>query len=483
MNKTSVKKNFFYQSLYEILIIVLPLITSPYIARVLGAEKLGIYSYTYTIANYFVLFAGLGVKNYGNRTIAIVRDDQNKLNRTFSSIYAVMVIIAIIVSIIYIGYIVFLCKYKIIASIQFLYVLSCILDINWFYFGIEKFKITVARNTIIKIGTIISIFIFVKEKEDLWLYCLIMASGVFISQAVVWFFLKNYVKIEKPTIKEMRVHVKPLFILFIPVLAISLYKYMDKIILGLLSTKSQVSFFDNAEKAINIPTSIITAFGTIMLPRMSNMAKNGDLEMIKDYIQKSSELVMCIACALTFGLMGVARNFAIIFWGIEFAPCGVLIIALSMTIPFLSFANVIRTQFLIPQKMDMPYITSVFVGAGVNLVLNLILIPKYNALGAAISTIAAEMSVCILQMFFVRKKLPILTYVRDSLIFVFFGMTMYMIVNLLDNAYSSLLSLLLQIFVGSIFYTGCCLVYFKITNNKIILDMIYSIFQRIKRVK
>ena len=310
-----------------------------------------------------------------------------------------------------------------------------------------------------------------------------MSSATLFSQAVIWFFLKKYVKVVKPTIKESLSHFKPLVVLFIPVLAVSLYKYMDKILLGLLSTKTQIGFFENAEKAINIPTSIITAFGTVMLPKMSNMAKEGNIGKVKDYIQKSSELVMCIACALTFGMMGVARGFSVVFWGSEFEPCGNLIAALSVTIPFLSFANIIRTQYLIPQKMDFPYIVSVFMGAGINIVCNFILIPQYNALGSVISTIAAEMTVCIAQIFFVRKRLPVMKYIKDSLIFILFGVMMFFIVSLIGSSTVSVLSLLFQILVGAIFYTSCCLIYFKITNNRIVLNILYSILRKVKIIR
>lgn len=477
-SRSSVKKNFLYQCLYEILIIILPLVTSPYIARVLGAEKIGIYSYTYTIANYFVLFACLGVKNYGNRTIAAVRDDQKELNRTFSNIFAVMVLISAVVSMFYVWYIVFLSNYKAIAIIQFLYVLSCFFDINWFYFGIERFKLTVTRNTVIKLGTVAAIFLFVKSKEDLWVYCLIMALGTFISQLVVWLFLKNYVKFTKPSWNEMVPHIKPLFVLFIPVLAVSLYKYMDKIMLGMLSTKTQVGLYENAEKAINIPTSIITAFGTVMLPKMSNLARGGNFEKIKDYINKSSEMIMCIACALAFGMMGVAENFSVIFWGNEFEPCGRLIMVLSVTIPFLAFANVIRTQFLIPQMMDKPYIISVFAGAGINLAANLILIHFFDALGAAYGTVLAEMTVCILQAFFVRKKLPILKFVKDFVFFVVVGVVMLVVVCIVGSAGIRISVLLIQILTGGLFYIFACLVYFKVTNNKLVMGMIHSTLKK-----
>ncbi len=185
-------KNFIYNVLYQILIMILPLITAPYIARVLGAERIGIYSYTYSIAYYFVLFGQLGLNVYGNRSIAIVRDDKEKLSKTFSSIFIVQLFISIVSCICYLLFIIFSSsEYRLIFVIQFVFVLSCVFDINWFFFGIEKFKLTVVRNTIIKITTVICVLLFVKTQADLWKYTTIMAVGSFLAQLVLWLQIRK----------------------------------------------------------------------------------------------------------------------------------------------------------------------------------------------------------------------------------------------------------------------------------------------------
>lgn len=185
-------KNFIYNVLYQILIMILPLITAPYIAIVLGAERIGIYSYTYSIAYYFVLFGQLGLNVYGNRSIAIVRDDKEKLSKTFSSIFIVQLFISIVSCICYLLFIIFSSsEYRLIFVIQFVFVLSCVFDINWFFFGIEKFKLTVVRNTIIKITTVICVLLFVKTQADLWKYTTIMAVGSFLAQLVLWLQIRK----------------------------------------------------------------------------------------------------------------------------------------------------------------------------------------------------------------------------------------------------------------------------------------------------
>lgn len=170
-SQTSIKKNFIYQMIYQILIIILPFVTSPYIARTIGAEGLGTYSYSYSIAYYFVLFSMLGLANYGNRAVAQCRDNQKNLNETFSNIVTLHIAFSFICCVVYILYVFFLANEKLYAGIQFTYVLSGLFDVSWFYFGIEKFKLTVTRNIIIKILNVVCVFVFVRNANDLWTTC------------------------------------------------------------------------------------------------------------------------------------------------------------------------------------------------------------------------------------------------------------------------------------------------------------------------
>ncbi|WP_044918327.1 flippase [Enterocloster clostridioformis] len=470
-NKSSVKKNFFYQIIYELLVLILPFITSPYIARVLGAEGLGIYSYSYSIAYYFVLFSMLGLKNYGNRAIAQARDNENKLNRTFSSILVIHIITSLICCAVYLIYVCSLEQDKVYAAIQGAFVLSGLFDISWFYFGIEEFKLTVTRNTIIKILNVACVFLLVKDSDDLWKYCAIMAVGMLVSQLTLWIPLRKYVRIVKIRMDEVTIHLKPLFILFIPAIAVSLYKYMDKIMIGSMSSKTQLGYYENAEKVINIPMTIIASFGTVMLPKMSNLATSTNKKESMRYIALSMEFVMCLAFALAFGLAGVGKTFAPVFWGDGFSVSGTIIMGLAVTIPFVSFANVIRTQYLIPNKKDNEYLAAVIAGAIANLVVNWTLIPNCGAFGATIGTIVAEVTVCIIQSYVVRNELPLLRYFKSFFTFIVYGALMFIFVYFLGKILgTSIETLLLQIVVGAIVYCALSLITFIIEKNEIVME-------------
>jgi len=479
MSKVSIKKNFAYQMVYEVLVLILPFVTSPYISRVIGPEGLGIYSYSYSIAYYFVLFSLLGIKNYGNRLIAQVRDDQTKLKEKFTNIFAVHALFSVVCCVVYIGYVALMGDGKIYAIIMGAYVLSGFFDISWFYFGIEKFKLTVTINTIIKIISVICIFTFVRDSNDVWLYCVIMSIGFLLSQIALWVPLHNYVRFVKPNWKEMFVHVKPLIILFIPAVAVSLYKYMDKIMIGILSSNTQLGYYENSEKVINMPLTIISSFGIVMLPKMSNLAKSANNSTSLRYIKLSIQFVMCLAVGLTFGLAGVAMVFAPVFWGNGFRECGHLIIGLALTIPFIAFANVIRTQYLIPNSKDKEYLISVIAGALINLLINLTLIPRYGAYGAVIGTIVAEVLVCIIQVFTVRNELPVKYYIKLTSVYLPVGVIMFVLIHYIGKLLGTHIStLIIQVGIGGCLYLLISFIYFYITKNEVFMNSLNSIKTR-----
>ena len=464
----SLQKNFLYNVLYQILLVILPLITAPYISRTLGATAVGVYSYTYSVAYYFLLIAMLGIGNHGNRSVAAVRDDREKLNKTFSSIYSLQVMTFSIAILAYAFYLVLFVKdNRLIVLLQLIYVTSGLFDIGWLFFGLEQFKLTVARNTLIKISTVVLMFVFVHKPSDLWKYTLIMSAGTLFSQAYLWLYVKKYVSFEKCSVKEIASNIKPVLILFIPVLAYSIYKVMDKIMLGNMSSYDQVGFYNNAEKIINIPMGIITALGTVMLPRMSNIVANGDKKRVDDYIRISAKLVTLLSSAIAFGLMGVSSVLAPVFFGDEFIACGEIIRLLSVTVFFIAWANVIRTQYLIPNKRDSIYLTSTMVGAILNLIINWMLIPKYQANGAAFGTIVAEFSVMLVQMVAVKNELPMRKYIMSYSPILIIGLIMAVLVDRIGIKLGvSVSTLAIQILAGGFFFCIATIAYLRISNDE-----------------
>ncbi|ALS18153.1 flippase [Clostridium butyricum] len=468
----SIRKNYAFQIAYQILNMCIPFITSPYISRVLGAENLGIYSYTYSIANIFIIFINLGIEKYGSRTIAMVKSDRQKLNYVFSELLFIRIILGTITILLYaIGILMFF-DYKEYFVIQGLLLVGAVIDINWFFFGIEKFKITVTRNFLLKICTVCCIFIFVKNKEDLWKYIVVIALGTVISQSAIWIVVKNYVSIVKIKKTDLIPHIKPILILFIAVLAQSAYTYIDKIMIGTLGNMEQLGFCDNAYKIISFPMGVITSLGVVMLPRMSMLYTLNKNEQASYYIKESMKIVMIIACGIVAGMVAVGKDFSIIFWGENFETSGIVVSIISPIVFFMSWSDVIRNQYLIPKKYDKKYTIAIVIGAIVNIILNMLFIPFYGAIGAAIGTVVSYFSIAVYQTFATRKELPYLSFIKDIVPFFIFSIIMITCVQLTKNILGTvtIVGLLIQIIVGILVYGILVLIYMILKKDAFIMD-------------
>ena len=405
-------KNFILNVVYQILTYIFPLITIPYVSRVLGVENIGIYSYTFSIVSIFLLFAMLGLNNYGNREIAKVRDNREEISQCFSSIYLLQLSVNIIIFLSYIVYLLYFCKeFFLIAAIQLIYLSSVFFDVNWFYFGMEKFKMTITRNLIIKVTSILLIFLLVKNKQDLWLYTGIIAISTLISQLYLFFKLPCFVDFKFVPLKEITKHIPGVTLLFIPVLAYSIYRVMDKVMIGAFSSVVELGYYENAERLINIPISIVSALGVVMLPRMSYLLAN-DKTNLKKTILSSMHLVLILSTIMAFGLFLIADEISVVMFGSDFIKSGSIIKAISVTIVISAWANVIRTQYVIPNGLDRIYVTSTIGGAVLNLASNLIFIKLYGALGACIGTVIAELFVMLYQTIVCKRELEIYKYYR-----------------------------------------------------------------------
>lgn len=472
MNK-NIKANYFYNVVYQTLNIIIPLITAPYLARALGAESMGIYAYTYSIAYYFMMFALLGVNNYGNRICAMCRDDKNVLGQTFCEIYFLQLVCSSIFVLFYILFIlIWNSEYLYMSLIMSGFVLSAAFDINWFFFGLEEFKLTTLRSIIVRIIITIFIFAFVKSRDHLFLYAMIMSFGTLISQIIMWPYLKGFITPRKVLFSDIRKHVVPNLVLFIPVIAVSLYKIMDKIMLGSMSTMVETGYYEYTEKIMNIPLGFINALGVVMLPRMSNLSARNELGEARKLLGNSFLFVSFLSIAMAFGLAGIAPEFVPLFFGSEYVPVVQLLEWIAPTIVFFSFANVIRTQYLLPNKKDKTYIISVFTGAAVNLVINYLLIPRFDAYGAVIGTLVAECVVCLMQVLFVAHELPILQYLGNAVPFLLIGSVMMVVIRILSGfAQSLFVSVLIEILVGGAVYLLLSYIYLRLFKKDFVKSM------------
>lgn len=454
MNKAE-KKNYIYNVIYRLSICLLPFFITPYIARVIGAEGVGLYSFSSTVALYFIMFAKLGLDNYGNRSIAACRDNEEERSKTFLAIYIMQIITSVFSILIYIFLVVNVFKdNQYIYWIQLLYVMSALFDVSWFFYGMEKFRITTIRSLISRMLIIVFVYSFVRTEDDLWIYALIMSASFLFEQLQLIPFIYKHVKITPLKKDDIISHIMPNIKLFIPLFALSIYNWMDKIMIGVMvGGTATVAFYTYAENIITLPKGIISALDTVMLPSISNLVANNHLEDAIKKMRNSIAFNIFLSCGFCFGIAGIAPTFVPWFLGKEFSPTIILTIQLAITIIPMSISSVIQVQYLIPFKKENIYIKAVALGALSNLILNLILIPWQGASGAVIATIVAESLVCIYLLINIRDVYPLRQLFKRLIPLIVCGFLEFAVIYLLSRLTINIIFLLfIQLLIGGIVY-------------------------------
>ncbi|MDU5110390.1 MAG: flippase [Clostridium sp.] len=464
-----VLKNFLYNLSYQILVLILPLITVPYVSNVLGAKGVGDYAFTFANVQYFVLFGMVGVTLYGNRQIAYVRDNKEKLKNTFYSIYSVQVITMLISGGLFLLFAFTFTDegYRNLYLVQGINILAALIDISWLFMGLEQFKKTVLRNTIVKLISLASIFIFVKNIDDLVIYILILALSNLLGNMTFWLYVPKEIGIKNIRIKGIAGHLKASIALFIPQIAIQVYLLLSRTLLGVFTDTIQVGYYENSQKLVRMALTVATAIGTVMMPKISNTVASGDMDKVKYYIKNSFFFMNFISIPLTFGLLGIAKELSPWFFGKEFEGIETLIIISCVIILAISWSNVFGTQLLVPLNKTKEFTLSVTAGAIVNLVFNLILLKHMGSIGACITIVLAEITVTITEMYILRKFLDIKELIKSVIIFFPAAIIMFIIVRIIGvNMGAKILTTILQVSIGGLTYLLFVFILFRIYHKQ-----------------
>lgn len=477
--KKSLKKNYIYNLIYQVLIMILPLITTPYLSRALGAEKIGIYSYTSSILSYFALFGCLGIGLYGQREIAKVQDNKEKRSKVF---WELVILKAIMICISFIGYIIGFFndqEYGIYYKILTIELFSNAVDITWLYQGLEDFKKITIRNVIVRLTSVALIFCFVKDENDLITYFFINGIANFISHLSVWINLKKF--ISKVKIKELNVigHLKQTILLFIPQVAIQIYTVLDKTMIGMiLNDMTEVGYYEQAQKIVKMLLMVISAIGTVMIPRIANLFANNQEDELKNKIYKVFNMVAFIAFPICFGLIGVAEKFVPWFYGEEFSAITNLLYIFSFLLLAIGFNNITGMQYLIATQKQNVFTISVTIGAITNVLLNFILIPKFKGYGAAIASVIAETVIFIVQVIYLRKTFDFKKIFFENIKYLICSVVMFLAVNFVGKYLNAnIYSTIIQVAIGGIIYMLALLM----TKDKILFDILDVAKNTIKR--
>lgn len=475
-----VVKNFLYNVSYQLLIIILPLITVPYVSNILGSQGVGDYAFTNSNMRYFIIFGMMGIGLYGNRQIAYVRENKEELQNTFFSIYSMQLITT---TISFIAYLIFALvfsnsNYRILYIAQGINILGAMFDISWLFMGLEQFKKTVVRNTLIRLISLVSIFIFVKNSDDTVIYTIILGLSTFIGNLTFWVYIPKMFDFKKVKINGLKKHVKASLALFVPQIAIQIYLLLDRTILGILTDNIQVGYYDNSQKLVKLVLTIATAVGTVMMPKISNTVASGNIKRVKYYIENSFFFVSALSIPLMFGLMGIAPELSPWFFGNNFNGIENLIIISSVIILAISWSNVLGLQLLVPLNRTKEFTISVTAGAVVNFILNLIVIRHFGAIGACLATIIAEFTVTIIQFYFVRDFIKPKKIIGDVIIFIIPSIIMYIIMRKIGSVMGiGILSNIVQGSIGIIIYFVLLEVSYRIFNKQSIIIYIKGIVQ------
>lgn len=468
MQGNTLKKNFLYQYLYQFVILVIPLIISPYLTRVLGDTGLGNYSYINSLAYYFVILANLGIAKHGQRVISQNRNDDTKLRKIFWSLYIIHSIISVVAIVFYIGFILIVNgDHPEIYWIELLYVASALFDITWLFYGIERFRTVVIRNLIIKVVECVLIFTLIKSVSDLWIYATIIASGTFLSQLAIIPSAIKTVKPIKVSKEDILSHWKPLLIFSISVFAIILYTVFDKTLLGLFSTKENVAYYEYANKILVLPRTFISVIGVVLFPRACKMAADGDYEKQRYYLNLSLLVVCFIGFGSMFGLLGVGKDFAYYYYGESFETSGLVLQAMCAIPLIVGLGDVVRTQYLIPNHMDKQYIVCILINAVINLVLSFALIPAIGIYGAIIGTFCAELFGTVFQVIVCRKSIVLKQLLALIIMFSLIGGTMFGLILIINTVMErSLLRLIIGAVSGLVLFVGISFLFIYVFNKK-----------------
>ena len=406
----SITKNAFFNVLLNIASVVFPLITAPYISRVLEPDGVGFFNFANTYAGYFALVALLGIPTYGVREVSKLRDEKEALVKLVSQLMSIAAITTLIVSVIYIVTIIIvgqLTKNYIIFLIAGFVIYLAPFKINWFYQGIENFGFITKVSLIIRTLSVIALFLFVREKNDLVIYVVLSVLGGI--SADIWNFVKMWKSGVRPvlTFRGLKPHITPLLVLFASSIAISIYTVLDTLMLGFMTTYEEVGFYTNAMHMSKVILTAVTSLSIVAVPRVSYYMKDRDYANINVLMNKSFSVVSFLAFPIAIGMLCIAPTFVPLFFGDRFVGSIVPLMILSMLIISIGLNNLTGVQVLIGMGLDKLFLYSVLVGTISNLILNVLLIPVYGAVGASVASVVAETLILFVTSFFVYKRTPI----------------------------------------------------------------------------
>ena len=445
-------KNYLYNLSYQILIIILPIITVPYVTRIFTSEDLGNYGFYNSIVSYFSLFAMLGIGIYGTKQIAAARD----VSSTFWNIYAIQLIASLLALFVYVITLVSIPKMSgMVPIILGIVLLTKMIDISWLFTGKEDFKKITLRNTMVKVAGVISIFTFIKSSEDLYLYIFLIVIFDFLGQFVMWIPAKKFIKRPSFDTKIIKKNLHPIVLLFLPQVAISLYVVLDRTLLGLLGSYSDVGIYEQGQKLTSILLTVVSSLGAVMLPRIANLLSERKEKEAQNMVRFSFILYNLIIFPMIFGLIAINEVFVRLFLGQNFQDVKYVLYIIVFNIMFIGWTNILGYQVLVVRNKNKEFMLSTTIPAIVSVAVNITVIPFFGYIGASITSVVVEFLVFAIQWYYSRNIInKNLLFNKDLAKIICSSLVMFGVVMLckIMLGFDGIVGLVIYLVVGGISY-------------------------------
>ena len=470
--------NYIYNTIFTCLNLLFPIITLPYISRIIGVDGIGKVNFSNSIVNYFLMIASLGIPLYGVREIARVRNDKEKLSNTFSEIFSINILSTIFCIISY-YLMIFNLNYfntdKMLFIVSGFSLILNIINLDWFYQGIEEYRYIAIRSSIVKMTSIILLFIFVKNRNDYITYAFINVLAISGNNVINAFNVRKNIKISFKNL-DIKKRIKPIAILLSIQIAINIYANLDTTMCGILAGQASVGYYSNAVKINRIIVTVVISISTILLPRLSFYAENNNMEKFNEIVDKVFKIILFISLPIMIGVFFISKEIMLIMFGEQFISAVNTLKILSPLIVVLSIGNLFGTQVLIPLGKEKKLLISVVLGSITNFALNLLLIPIYKQDGAAFATVVAETMIMIVQVYFAKRFIKIKINVNEILNIIITNVLMIICLIMINKVINNIfVNFALSVIIGGSVY----IVLNLLLKNNILIEVINK-FKKIK---
>ena len=464
-------KNYLYNLSYQILTIILPIITVPYVTRIFTSEDLGNYGFYNSIVSYFSLFAMLGIGIYGTKQIAAASD----VSSTFWNTYAIQFVASLLALSVYLIAVVSISQMRTtISLILGVVLLTKMLDISWLFSGKEDFKKITLRNVIIRVIGVISIFTFIKSSGDLYLYVFLIVIFDFLGQLVMWVPAKKFLNRPIFNCKNIKKNIHPVVLLFLPQVAVSLYVVLDRTLLGILGSYSDVGIYEQGQKLISILLKVVSSLGAVMLPRVANLLSERRDKEAQNMVRFSFILYNLIIFPMIFGLISINEVFIKLFLGKNFQDVKYVLYIIVFNIMLIGWTNILGYQVLVVRSKNKEFMLSTTIPAFVSVAVNIVVIPFFGYIGASITAVVVEILAFAIQWYYCRNIInKNLLFNKDLAKIILSSLVMFGAVMLckMTLGFAGIVGLVIYLVVGGISYLGM-LFLLKTVNIKEMKEML-----------